>query len=201
MKRTAFRQKVKRKRCKVCNNLFTPFNPFQVVCREGSCALEFIKMKSDVDEQKERFRKLERKDNRADLKKFNEKTVGWWLDYTKNGTTAWWFHRYIRYRDGNEPCISCDTTTARQWHCSHFRSRAAAGQLRLNSDNCHKSCSQCNKENSGNIGEYRIRLVKKIGLEKVEALENNHEIKRWDVDELRELRDHWKSECKRLEAL
>jgi hypothetical protein len=177
-----------------------PTKQFQKPC-SPACAIEWAKSEGKLADQKERFRKAERASNNKALKVFNESRVYWWLDYTKNGTTAWWFHRYIRYRDGNEPCISCDTTTARQWHCSHFRSRGAAGQLRLNPDNCHKSCSQCNKENSGNIGEYRIRLVKKIGLEKVEALENNHDIKRWDVEELRELRDYWKAECKKLEAL
>lgn len=199
MKRTAFKQKAKRKRCSECRGLFTPFNTLDEVC-SVPCAILFANNDAKVKAQKERFRRAEIASNNKALRRFNEKTVSWWLDSYKNGTTAYWFNRYIRFRDGNQPCISCDTTTAARWNASHYRSRGAASQLRFNPDNCHKSCSQCNKENSGNIGEYRIRLVKKIGLEKVEALENNHEIKRWDVEELRELRDYWKSECQKLEA-
>lgn len=177
-----------------CGNAFKPFDTFQKECT--AC---LIKKGRKRQKREIRIKKAEVASNNKALRKFNEKTVSWWLDSYKNGTTAYWFNRYIRFRDGNEPCISCGTTTAARWNASHYRSRGAAGQLRFNPDNCHKSCSQCNKENSGLIGEYRIGLVKKIGLEKVEALENNHEIKRWDVEELRELRDHWKSECQKLE--
>ncbi len=40
---------------------------------------------------------------------------------------------------------------------------------------------------SGNIENYRPRLIEKIGLERVEALENNNEIKRWTIDDYREI--------------
>jgi len=98
------------------------------------------------------------------------------------------FNAYIRKRDDQEPCISCGGTGDVLWCAGHFRTRGAAGHLRFNEDNCHKQCNRhCNMMLSGNIENYRPRLIEKIGLERVEALENNNEIKRWTIDDYREI--------------
>ena len=54
--------------------------------------------------------------------------------------------------------------------------------------NVHTSCAQCNTMKSGNILEYRIRLVKKIGQAAVDWLEGPHEAKRYTIDELKEIK-------------
>lgn len=76
-----------------------------------------------------------------------------------------------KVRDKDEPCISCgqhkDTYDA-----GHYRSVGATrAALRFNEDNIHKQCVQCNKHKASNAVEYRIRLIEKIGVERVEALE------------------------------
>jgi isocitrate dehydrogenase kinase/phosphatase len=49
---------------------------------------------------------------------------------------------------------------------------------------------------SGNITEYRINLVKKIGVEQVEWLEGKHEAKHYSVDDLKEIKEIYKRKLK-----
>lgn len=82
------------------------------------------------------------------------------------------FNEYIRVRDINDGCISCDKPASwhGQWHASHWKSRGARPDLAFNEDNVHKSCSVCNNYMSGNVGEYEKRLINKIGFKRVDAL-------------------------------
>lgn len=98
------------------------------------------------------------------------------------------FNLWVRVRDKNKPCISCGRVSGCQFHAGHYRTTKAAPQLRFNEDNVHKQCAQCNNHLSGNITEYRIELVKRIGAERVEALENNSELKRYAIDEVKEIK-------------
>lgn len=86
------------------------------------------------------------------------------------------FNAWIRKRDiGDEQyftCISCGKTTHRdQANASHYMSAGNHQSLRFHEDNVWASCIRCNKWLSGNLIEYRKRLVEKIGPEKVEWLE------------------------------
>ena len=110
------------------------------------------------------------------------------------------FNAYIRSRDREEPCISCDKPDngQHQRHASHYRSVGACSQLRFNEENVHASCAQCNGVKSGNITEYRIRLIKKIGVENVEWLECQNEITRYSCEELLGIENTYKSKLKEL---
>jgi hypothetical protein len=46
---------------------------------------------------------------------------------------------------------------------------------------------------SGNLSNYRKRLIKRIGIETVEWLDANHEVKRWTIEELKEVVRYYKS--------
>jgi len=81
-------------------------------------------------------------------------------------------------------CISCGTKTAFAWHAGHYRTTAAAPQLRFNPENIWLQCSACNVHKSGNIESYRAALVELIGEEKVQSLESNNEIHRYTREEL-----------------
>lgn len=95
------------------------------------------------------------------------------------------FNKYIRTRDKDLPCISCGATTARAWHAGHFWAQGMNGALRFFVDNCHKQCDSCNVWKHGNLLNYRINLVKKIGEERVKNLDNLHTLmKRWTREEL-----------------
>lgn len=98
------------------------------------------------------------------------------------------FHRWIRERDKELPCISCQRWSDK-FDAGHYINQGSSGALRYNEDNVHKQCSfNCNNKLSGNKIEYRISLVKKIGVERVEWLEEHRtDIKRWDREELNAL--------------
>jgi hypothetical protein len=99
------------------------------------------------------------------------------------------FNAFTRARDSMLGCVSCGQSPNQgQRHASHYRSVAAASHLRFNTWNVHASCAQCNSMKSGNVVEYRIRLVNKIGSERVEALENNNEPRSFDIEYLRRVK-------------
>jgi hypothetical protein len=94
------------------------------------------------------------------------------------------FNAYIRLRDHDRPCISCGTTQAGQWHASHYRSVGAYPELRFDPNNCHKSCSTCNRWLSGNLLEYRRLLRIRYGDWLIDYLEGPHEPNKWTKEEL-----------------
>ena len=61
----------------------------------------------------------------------------------------------------------------------------------MNVFNVHSACTRCNRQLSGNAVEYRIRLVNRIGLERVERLA----LRMIDLVELPDLQ-----ECRHLSA-
>jgi len=103
------------------------------------------------------------------------------------------FNKWIRNRDKDLPCISC-LKWANKFDAGHFWAMGSKSSLRYNEDNCHKQCSfKCNKNLSGNQGEYRIQLIKKIGIDRVDWLqEHRNDIKSWKRDELMELLEKYK---------
>jgi len=158
--------KVKLKKCAVCKAKFQPFNSLTKVC-SPKCALELV---SQNKKKKARKDKLE-------YRKENKKISEWIAEAQVSINT------YVRLRDIDNPCISCDKPANQdpnEWDAGHYRSRGSAPHLRFNLDNNHKQCKHCNRYLSGNIVEYRPRLIKRIGLEKVEAIETNNAYKKFD---------------------
>lgn len=102
------------------------------------------------------------------------------------------FNKRIRKRDKGKPCVSCGVIMFKKVNAGHYRSTASAPQLRFNEDNCHAQCEKCNSYLSGNIREYRIGLLKRIGEQRLYALENNNELKKWTIDELKLIIDKYK---------
>lgn len=96
---------------------------------------------------------------------------------------------YVRKRDENDGCISCGTRTAKYYDAGHYINQGSSSLLRYHLDNIHKQCSfNCNHNLSGNKIEYRINLVKKIGLKRVEWLEEHrHDVYKWTREELETL--------------
>jgi len=111
------------------------------------------------------------------------------------------FNAYVRYRDRDQPCISCDASGDHDglggyWDAGHYRSRGAARHLSFHQHNVHRQCSRDNRYLSGNIVEYRIRLIDRIGLDRVEALENNNDTVKHDITYLRRIKRVFKAKLK-----
>lgn len=122
------------------------------------------------------------------------------------------FNKFIRLRDRDKPCVSCRDTNppqlfGGQWDAGHYLGVGSHPELRFNEDNCHKQCKVCN----GGAGKYqrkkrsvddayRAELIKRIGIERVEALENRkYEPGKWSADELRHIRDGYRKLARELE--
>jgi hypothetical protein len=181
------------KKCRVCKCTYTPARSMQTAC-SVPCALEWARK---VAAQKTaRAAKAEKKSMRERIEKAKTRA-----DHLREAQTA--VNAYVRLRDANDPCISCDRppTWGGQWHASHFRSVGSNPSQRFNLWNISKACSICNAWLSGNLGGYRPRLIAKIGIEKVEFLEREHPPKKYDIEYLKRLKRIFRDKTKRLRKL
>ena len=109
------------------------------------------------------------------------------------------FNTYIRTRDKNSRCISCETPlNARKFDAGHYRSVGSNPQLRFNEENVWGQCVPCNRDKHGNLIEYRKGLIKKIGIEKVEYLENFNHSAKLSIPEIKEKIKEYKAKTKEL---
>jgi hypothetical protein len=114
------------------------------------------------------------------------------------------FNAYIRLRDrlAGHSCISSGRPldwTGNGVDAGHFRSVGSASHLRFDERNCHAQSKHDNQWKSGNIVEYRIRLIERVGLEAVEALEADNTPRKWQRDELIAIRETYRLKRKELE--
>jgi hypothetical protein len=179
---------LKPKTCKVCRTKFTPARPFQSWC-SPDCALTILK--SRQDKQAKEMARQERQADKAKRDRLKSRS-----DWAKEAQTA--FNAYIRARDADLPCISCGRYHTGQWHAGHFLSRGARPELAMHEDNCHKQCAPCNTHLSGNLVLYRVNLIQKIGLDRVEWLEGPHEGQKYTHDELRDLAASYRAKLREL---
>lgn len=163
-------------------------------CDDGCMAMHGL---SKAKKQAERKRKADelgiKKRNQEFKKKVVNEDRGYW---TKKAQAA--FNAFIRAEDAKEPCISCQRFHDGQYHAGHYRTVGGHGELRFEEDNCHKQCSVCNNHLSGNIADYRINLVKKIGLSRVEWLEGPHNPKKYSIEDLKDIEATYKAKLKQL---
>ena len=178
-------KQLKPKKCKNCGDTFNPFNSLQKAC-SSPCALSL------AVKQREKKEKKQLAVDRREFK-LNDKA-------TQRNLAQKYFNLYIRWRDKGQPCISCQRTNIKKENAGHYRTTAAAPQLRFNEENCNLQCEKCNSHLSGNIGEYRINLIKKIGQERVDWLEGHHEPKKYTVHDLVEIKLKYLKLCREMEA-
>jgi hypothetical protein len=181
---------LKPRRCRACGNSFQPISSMSKAC-SVPCALALVRQTNARKEA--RAKREERVATRVAKEKV--KTRG---THLKELQAA--FNAFIRARDANEPCISCDrpATWDGQWHASHYRSVGSTPELRFNEFNVHRSCSICNNFLSGNIGSYRPRLIAKIGLEKVEWIEGDHPQQKLTIPDIIELKAQYRAKAREI---
>jgi hypothetical protein len=110
------------------------------------------------------------------------------------------FNAWIRLRDANEPCISCGrpASSPEQWDAGHYRSVGAQPSLRFSEWNVNKQCLPCNRHLSGNVANYRINLIEKIGRANVDWLEGPHPAVKLTTTEIIEMKAHYRAEVRRM---
>ena len=172
---------MKPKKCKSCRQVFDPSRPMQAAC-SIDCAKAIARRKREKIEAAETRRRKEAIKSRPEL--------------MREAQTA--FNAFIRARDADLPCISCGRHHNGQYHAGHYLSTGARPELRFEESNVHKQCQPCNTHLHGNLVLYRIGLIKRIGLGKVEWLEGPHSAKKYTHDELRHIKATYAAKAKEL---
>lgn len=181
---------IRQKKCRVCRTSFEPRNSLHIVC-SPKCAAAYAEKQRKAREAK--LATLDRQQHRERKEKL--KTLA---DYKREAQAA--VNAYVRLRDAHLGCVSCDkpATWQGQWHASHLRSVGSAPHLRFDLRNIHKACSICNNWLSGNLLNFRAELVRRIGLEAVEALEADQEPRHYTVDQLKQIAKEYRAKTREL---
>jgi hypothetical protein len=175
----------KPKTCKHCGTTFHPARMMQKVCGPV-CAGRLVKAEKKSEIQRTR------------VQREAMKTIP---DLKKEAQVA--FNSYVRLRDKSAPCISCGRPLAQAaigggFDAGHYRSTGSADHLRFNEDNCHGQCKNCNRYGAGRAVDYRLGLIQRIGLERVEALESDNSVHKWTAESLRAIKAEYLGKLKEI---
>lgn len=163
-------------RCRICKKKFEPKRFLQKTCFTPKCALEY----SRIEKQKEWNKK----------KKVLKDKLKTKSDYVKELQIL--VNKFVRNRDKDKHCISCSKPLNNKFDAGHYRSAGGNPELRFNELNIHGQCVYCNQHLHGNLIDYRINLIERIGIENVEYLERKHEPTHYKIPELKEMIKQYK---------
>lgn len=180
------------KTCKACGAKFDPVRSMQVVC-SPACSFEWSKQ-GKGKQSAERVIRAATKERKAAIKTRQQ--------LTKEAQAA--FNRFIRLRDQNQPCICCGqpltlSAVGGGYDCGHYRSVGSAAHLRFDERNAHAQRKQCNRWGAGRAVDYRIGLIKRIGLAAVEALEADQTERKYTRDELIQIAQTYRAKARKIE--
>lgn len=191
----------KRRSCKVCKKSFKPKTLYEWWCSDKHKDELIPKLAAEARQKRlqkaEQRRKEEAQQERRSLKvrKLAVQPRSYWIKQAQQAVNA-----FIRERDRDLPCISCGTFTSAQWDAGHYRTTAAAPQLRFDERNISRQCVVCNQHKSGNLVPYRVELIKRMGQAVVDAIESSHERHRWTIEECKVIKAEYQAKLKQLIA-
>ena len=180
---------IKDKSCRICRKKFTPNSTIQVVC-SYDCALE--KLKRDKLKKAKEIRRKNR------IQKESQRTRSFYVRKLQALV-----NEFVRIRDNGKECISCDVilnAEVKKFDAGHFFSAGHYPETRFNLDNIFGQCVQCNRHKRGNLHEYRKKIVKRIGSERLRILEEETINKRSDLgkEELKTMIEEFKVKINKL---
>jgi len=177
---------VKPKKCATCSIPFTPQRMGQIAC-SPACAYQTVQVKKQKAYKAETVRRK---------KELLDGDKGHWAKKARDAC-----HAYVRERDKDLPCISCGAMpTAVKRDAGHYRASGNNSALRFDAErNIFAQCVPCNQHKSGNLIAYRKALIERLGLDVVEWLDSNHEVKRWTLQELKDIHAHYTAKLKGLQ--
>ena len=174
--------KIYQRKCLVCKDKFTPQNNTQIVCNPA-CAVEYMKKKKIKDWQKEKKEIKLKLMSKSDYLNILQKV----------------FNTYIRMRDKDKNCISCDKKLVGKFDAGHFFSVGAYPNLRFNENNVHGQCVHCNRDKHGNVKEYDLRLKNILNdKEYSELLESRNKPLKLSIDDVQDMIAIYKQKIKEL---
>ena len=124
------------------------------------------------------------------------------------------FNKFIQMRDviiaiSGEiiaKCIACsrskilnNTYDWKEFHASHYWLENEYASVRFDEENVNGCCGRCNKFLSGNLAQYEVNLIDKIGNESFQKLNfRRNQIKKFNVIEIDEMNKHYLEAIKYL---
>ncbi|UIL51539.1 recombination protein NinG [Pantoea agglomerans] len=191
----------KPKKCPICTTEYIPRSSLQKVCHNYKCAMEFNRQVDERNAAREK-RKQERL-QRDDLRQRRERLKGK-SEWNREAQAA--VNKFIFWRDYGDPCIACGKplnygVRGGAVDASHYRSRAAAPWLRFNVFNNNAGCVHCNRDLSGNLIPYRINLIEKFGLHRVERIEHDNTVRKFDIEYLKRVKSIFTRRARHYEKL
>ena len=186
--RQPLQKKPKAKKCKQCRTTFNPDRHLQSVC-SPRCGLDLAAAKRE--KERVSIQRRERREIRERKEKLKSRA-----DHLKDAQAA--VNEFVRLRDKDLPCISCGRHHQGQYHAGHYRTVAAFPELRFELQNIHKQCAPCNNHKSGDIVNYRINLVAKIGAERVAWLEGPHQPLKLTIEQIKAITAHFRAKVREL---
>ena len=109
-------------------------------------------------------------------------------------------HLYIRTRDVNKGCISCENSlVGTKFDAGHLIESGNYPFIRYHEDNIFGQCVHCNQHKGGNQVEAKKGAIKRIGEDRVNWLyeSKNKPIKR-TIEDYREIERYYKEKLKHL---
>ena len=181
------------KTCRVCRQPFEPRLPMQVVCGIDCARSLAISVRGKAEKQ---AATKQRKADRERKEKLKTRR-----DWEREAQAA--FNAFIRARDAGQPCICCGLPLTSgdvggAYDCGHYRSTGSAPHMRFIEDNAHGQRKQCNRWGAGRAVDYRLGLIARIGLARVEALEADQTPRKYTADELKAIRDEYRAKAREL---
>lgn len=114
------------------------------------------------------------------------------------------FQKYVRLRDENLPCISCNQVNKDLWDGGHYKKAELYSGVIFDLNNCHRQCRYCNRYLGGNEANYRTGLVARYGEEYVLQLEKKALETRnykYTKQELIDIKKHYDKLIKEMERI
>jgi len=148
-----------------------------------TCASEYAFRRTKKSQQR-RAKQIQDKNNSfLRQRKKALKTKSQWMQEAQGAV-----NKFVRTRDSGNGCITCgarpEEKSGGTVDAGHYLSRGARPHLRFNTFNIHSQCVKCNRYLSGMAAEYRINLIDKIGLARVERLEQDHTSRTFTIEYL-----------------
>jgi len=197
------------KKCRQCRKLFKPVNSLNIACG-FECAVKLAQTPKGKDHRL----KAVKRENKADLKLLNRKSLPWQHKLTQKAFNKMrTLEELVWFKEkGIEPhCISCGGK-AMDWCCGHFKTVGSQGRLRYDRKNTYLQCNRyCNMGLSGNISGnkntkgYQQGLLDRFGCsdgqEIIDYCESNTDTIKWEWQKLEAMRSEFNEKIRELEKI
>ena len=187
------------RKCRLCRNELPKVSESTIYQKAGFCAVECLvqQIQDKAILRQRREQSANDKSARADHRKAREriKTRSDWLKEAQAAVNA-----YVRERDSHLPCVSCGRFHDGQYHAGHYRSVGSAPELRFCTLQIWRQCAPCNNHLSGNLINYRIELINRIGPEVLAWVEGPHQPKKYTIEDLKAIKTEYRDKLKNLKS-